>query len=294
MIAMYILILNPNSGHGKALEMLPEIEKILHQQGIEYRIEKDHATEDTVAVVRRAAQEQPEGIIAMGGDGTLFQVANGMSGSNVPLIFVSCGTGNDFVRCLNLPQEPAEALKLQLASPVRRIDMGKMNDICFLNVGGTGFDVEVLRLADAYKDKYSGLKPYLFALLEAIKHYKPTTAMVSLDGEPEQKMSFAILSIGNGRYFGGGMKAVPDAKLDDGLFDVVVVAPVKKFMIPLLLVFYIAGKHVRMKLGKLRRCKRLAIRCEGMTVNLDGELIQTDRAEFELLPSALCVRIPKL
>lgn len=294
MIAMYIMILNPTSGRGLALEKLADIENVLHQQGIEYRIERDHETAETVDVVRRAVAEEPEGIIAVGGDGTLFQVVNGMIGSSVPLIFVSCGTGNDFVRSLRLPSDPIEALQLQLTSPVNRIDVGRMNDTCFLNVSGTGFDVEVLRFADQYKEKYSGLKPYLFALVDAIKHYRPMQAYVSLDGGPEQALSFAILSIGNGRYIGGGMKAVPEALVNDGLFDVVVVSPVKRFMILPLIVFYIMGKHVALKLGKLQRCRKLSIRSDGMTLNLDGELMQADHAVYELLPAALCVRVPGL
>lgn len=290
---MYIMILNPTSGRGLALEKLPAVEEVLHQHGIEYRIEKDHQENETVEVVRRAVAEQPEGIIAMGGDGTLFRVANGMAGSDIPLLFVSCGTGNDFVRMLNLPEDPAEALEAQLKSSVSRIDVGRMNETCFLNVSGTGFDVDVLRLVDGYKAKYSGIRAYLYALASALKNYKPTTAMVSIDGKPEQEMTFAILSIGNGRYFGGGMKAVPEAVIDDGLFDLVIVDPVKKAAIPVLLALYIAGKHVKIGLGKLHRCKSVTIRRKNTTFNLDGELLDTDCAEYKILPGALAVRIPK-
>lgn len=291
---LYILILNPNSGMGLALKKLPEIEAVLRQQDIQYRIEQEHDESETADVVRRAVAERPEGIIVMGGDGTLFRVANGMAGSDVPLIFISCGTGNDFVRSLNLPKDPVEALKLQLASPITHIDLGRMNDTCFLNVSGTGFDVEVLRLVDRYKTKYTGLHAYMHALLTALKAYRPMKAMVSLDGEPEQEMTFSILSIGNGRYFGGGMKAVPDAIVNDGLFDVVIVTPVKKFLVLPLIVLYITGKHVKLRLGQLRRCRSVLIRREGATFNLDGELMRADTAKYQLLPGALAVRVPGL
>lgn len=294
MIAMYIMILNPNSGSGRSLQLQAEIEAVLHQEGIEYRIESKHSADETIEVVRRSVEEKPEGIIALGGDGTLYRVANGMAGSDVPLIFIPCGTGNDFVRMLNLPKDPLEALKLQLHTPVSRIDVGRMNDNCFLNVSGTGFDVDVLHKADAYKEKYSGLRPYLFGLVKAIRQYRPMTAFVSLDDGPEQEMKFAIISIGNGRYFGGGMKAVPTAAINDGYFDVVVVKPVKKISILPLLTFYIIGKHVDWKLGKLYRCKKISIRREGTTFNLDGELLDADIAKYEILPGALAVRVPGL
>lgn len=289
---MYILILNPYSGRGLALKRLPEIEAVLRGQNLSYRIEQSHQEHQTSQVARRCAAENPEGIIVLGGDGTLFRVVNGMAGSSVPLIFVSCGTGNDFVRSLNLPADPIQALRCQLAAPISSIDVGRMNDTCFLNVSGTGFDVDVLRCAERHKEKHTGLVAYMLGLVDAVKRYRPTTALVSFDDEPEQEQCFAILSVGNGRYFGGGMKAVPEAIVNDGLFDVVMVTPVRKFVILPLIILYITGKHVKLRLATLRRCKKLTIRRRGTTFNLDGELINADSARYELLPGALKVRIP--
>lgn len=289
---MYTLILNPTSGRGAAQQRLGEIEALLQQRKIEYCVQVAQSPMEATNLAAAAAGQKLEGIIAIGGDGTLFQIANGVAGSDVPVLFVACGTGNDFVRVLNLPKDPIEALKLQLDSSLRRIDIGKMNDIHFLNVSGTGFDVDVLRYAEKYKQKFGGLTAYVRALMDALKFYKPTTAMISMDGGEEIETQFTILSVGNGRYFGGGMKAVPDAVIDDGLFDVVIVRPVKLIAIPVLLAFYIAGKHVALKLGKAYRCKTLTVRRNGMTVNLDGELRDTDYAKYELLPGALRVRLP--
>ncbi len=289
---MYTLIVNPTSGRGVALKRLREIEEILKQRSLEYRIEQASKPMDAARIAREAAAHRPEGIIAVGGDGTLFEIINGMIGSDVPLLFASCGTGNDFVRTLKLPKDPVEALLQQLDAPTSRIDVGRMNDYYFLNVAGTGFDVEVLRNAEKYKERYTGLRTYLFGLFDAIRDFRPMTAHVSIDDGPEEEVSFSILSIGNGRYIGGGMKAVPDALLDDGLFDVVTVRPVSKPAIALLIAFYIAGKHIALKLGVLRRCRKLSIRRPGMTLNLDGELFSADSARFELLPGALCVRVP--
>lgn len=293
MIDLFTVIVNPTSGQGAALALVPEVEAILRERDLAYRLLRSPSPEAATQSAQAACAEGAEGVIAMGGDGTLFQIANGMLGSDVPLIFVSCGTGNDFVRSLKLPSDPIEALKLQLESPISRIDMGRMNEICFLNVAGTGFDVDVLRYVEQYKQSYRGLRAYMRALYDAIRNYRPTTAMVSFDGEPEERLSFAILSIGNGRYIGGGMKAVPDARVNDGLFDAVVVKPVAKGLILPLIALYIAGKHVSIGLARLRRCRTITIKCEGMTVNLDGELRNTDTAKFELLPSALTVRLPE-
>lgn len=289
---MYVLIVNPASGRGASMARLGEVESLLQSRKIEYRIDCAAAPEEATRLARSAAEEEPDGIIAIGGDGTIFDIVNGIAGSSVPLLFVSCGTGNDFVRCLNLPRDPIEALKCQLDSPITRIDLGRMNQLYFANVSGTGFDVDVLRHAEKYKRQFSGLRPYLQGLIEAVKTYRPMTAMLSFDDAPEERATFAILSIGNGRYIGGGMKAVPDADPGDGLFDVITVKPVPRLAILPLIVFFITGNHVKLRVAHLRRCKRLSVRCPNMTVNLDGELRVTDVARYELLPGAIAVRIP--
>ncbi len=291
---MYTLILNPISGHEHALKVLPAVEALLQRRALAYCVKRSSQSEGITAIAARAAAEKPEGIIAIGGDGTLFEIVNGLPPRcDVPLLFVSCGTGNDFIKSLKLPRDPIAALELQLDAPVKRIDLCRMNDMRFLNVAGTGFDVDVLNCLDKYKSKYTGLRAYMRALVDAVKHYRPTVAQVSIDDGPEQEMSFAILSIGNGRYIGGGMKAVPDALVDDGLFDVVIVKPVRRCTILPLIAFFVGGQHVRFGLGRAMRCKRLRIRCSGMTVNMDGELRNTDTAEFELIPGGLCVRVPE-
>jgi len=288
---MYILILNPTAGQGTALKRLPEIEAVFMERGLAYRVVESPNRADATLTARKAAEDGVDGVVAIGGDGSLFAVVNGLAGSDVPLIFVPCGTGNDFVRCLNLPKDPVDALRHQLNMPVTSIDLGKMNDVYFLNVAGTGFDVDVLRVVEKYKTRYKGLMAYLRGLIDAIKAYRPTVARVSIDGGEERELQFAILSIGNGRFIGGGMKACPESTVNDGLFDLIIVNPVKKRSIPVLIAFYIAGKHVSLGLGKLYRCKTVTIRRSGMTVNLDGELLDADQACFQLLPSALKVRL---
>ena len=289
---MYILIVNPVSGRGKALKLLPEIEAEFARRGLACRVERTAGTEDAENIARAAAAEHPEGIVAIGGDGNCFNVVNGMAGSGVSRLFVPCGTGNDFLKTLPLPKEPLAALRAQLDAPLTRIDLGRMNGNHFLNVAGTGFDVDVLRRVDRHKEKHGGLFAYLLGLRDALKHYRPAEAEISFDGGPAQRAAFAILSVGNGRYIGGGMNAVPGAQVDDGLFDVVIVDPVKRAVIPPLIAFYIAGLHIKFGLAKRVRCRKLALRRAGMTVNLDGELRAADEANYELLPAALCVRLP--
>ena len=98
----------------------------------------------------------------------------------------------------------------------------------------------------------------------------------------------------DGRYIGGGMRAVPTAQVNDGLFDVVITRPIPRWSIAILMALYVPGWYARTPFVRRRRCKSVRILCPGMTIDLDGELIDCDEAELELLAAALPVRIPGL
>ena len=291
---MYALIINPRSGNGRGLRELPRIEALLRAEGIPYR--SFHTTEpgDSRKYAARAVAEKMEGIIALGGDGTLFEIINGMGESSLTLLFACCGTGNDFIKSFGLPKDPVAALRLQLHAPARKIDIGRMNDTYFLNVSGTGLDVDVLLQAEKHKARHTGLSAYLRGVRDAIHLFRPMCAQVSIDGAPSVEERFSILSVGNGQYFGGGMRPVPNAVVNDGLFNVVITRPVKKWMIGFLMALFVPGWYTKTGLCRTLTCRSIRISSPGMTLNLDGELIPCDDAQYRLIPAALTVRIPAL
>ena len=291
---MYALIVNPISGNGRGKRELPRVEALLREENVPYQLFEAARKGEMRALARQAVESGMEGIVAVGGDGSLFEIINGMAGSELALLFACCGTGNDFIKAVRLPKDPVEALRLQLHTPLSRIDLGRMNDMYFLNVSGTGFDVEVLRQAEKYKQRYKGLGVYLRGVRDAIRHFRPLEARIAFDDAELTPQKFTIISIGNGRYIGGGMCCVPTAQVNDGLFDVVVTRPVPRWLIAVLMTIYVPGWYAKTPFVVHRRCKRLRIVCPGMTVNLDGELFDCDEAAFQLLPAALCVRIPGL
>ena len=292
--AMYALIVNPVSGNGRGRRELPRVEALLREERVPYRLFLAERLGQTRTYARQAVEENMEGVIAVGGDGSLFEIVNGMAGSALSLLFACCGTGNDYIKTLRLPKDPVEALRAQLHASPARIDIGRMNDMYFLNVSGTGFDVDVLRAADKYKQEHRGLGVYLRGVRDAIRNFHPVQALVGFDGEAPTPQKFTIISIGNGRYIGGGMRSVPTAEVGDGLFDVVVTRPIPRWSIAALMALYVPGWYAYTPFAVRRRCRRLRLVCPGMTVNLDGELFQCDDARFEILPAALRVRIPAL
>lgn len=290
---MYYVILNPNSGRGKALKFLPDIEALLKSRNIEYKIEFTENKGAATLLAKKAIEENAEGIIALGGDGTFSEVVNGVGESGIEVIFAPCGTGNDFMRMFKLPRNTVEAVRKQLDSPVRMIDIGKCNERYFLNVTGCGFDVDVLMVVDKFKDKYSSLGAYLRGAYSAIKNYRPMDSMVSIDGQAPVPMKTTVISVGNGSYIGGGMNALPGAAVDDGYFNVVLIGKVNKISIYVLLLMFASGMHPWLKkLVSTVKCRNVRIQSKDMYLEADGEVFACDDVNLTLVPGALRTRLP--
>ena len=289
---MYHLIVNPVAGNGRSLKACVRVEAELKRRGLAYRIVRTqrpgHATEIARAI---AAGEDGARLAILGGDGTFNEAANGLTGSNAVLYFVSCGTGNDFVKALGLPKDPVEALKIQLDASPRAIDAGFINDRLFLNVSGTGFDIEVLRQTQRFRARFKGLTAYLLGLFAALSRFTPVEATVTAGGRTFQAR-LTIFEVANGRYYGGGMLVAPEADPSDGLFDVVYVDAVDRRRILKLLPLFVNGRFISLPITHTLRAEEVVIESPGMTVNLDGELLRTDRAHYRILPGGLRISCP--
>ena len=288
---MYI-IANEQAGSGAGAVELRRVKALLEERGIPYECRVTEWAGHARELAGEAVEDGKTEIVSLGGDGTNFEIVNGLAGHFVTLYFVPCGTGNDFVRMLHLPKDPVEALKAQLEGRPRRIDVGRVNDFHFLNVSGCGFDVDVLRQADRFKKLGKGLTPYLLGIFAALHSFRPMTVEWTENGKV-QKKEITIYTLGNGSYFGGGMKAVPHAKIDDGLFDRIIADAMGRGTILRMLSKFIPGKHTELPQVREDRCAEVTLRCPGMTVNIDGELFQMDEARYRILPGAIEIRLPE-
>ena len=283
---MLHIIANETAGSGAGAKVLKRVTQILNEKGLSYRVSPTSGPGDASRFASLAVENGDTDLICLGGDGTIFEVVNGLQGRFARLYFVPCGTGNDFVKVLDLPKDPVEALAKQLEGTPHRIDVGRVNDHYFLNESGGGFDVEVLKETLRFKKFGKGLVPYLFGLLTSLKSFRPLSVEIEAGGHVK-KTDVTVFIVGNGRYIGGGMKAAPHALIDDGYFDVLVADAMNRRTILKLLGKFIPGRHTSLPEVHEWRAKELVIRCPGMTVNLDGELIEMDEAHYELLPGAL-------
>ena len=289
---MFGLIYNPVSGGGVREELIRRIESAIADRGDCCRLFVTQAEGDGERQVRTALDAGCTDIAVVGGDGSLSDAVRALADSGATLYIVPCGTGNDFARALGLPKNPYEAFMAQLDGVPSQIDCGAVNGKPFINVAGTGFDVEVLRRTEELKDIYPGEQAYRRALLSILSKYEAMEMEASVDGAPFSRQRLTIVEAANGRFFGGGMKIAPDAKVDDALLDVVQVGQVPRSAIPFLLPLLIAGLHVRIPVVKVRRAKSVTIRRNGMVVNIDGRLEAMDEAHFEVLSGALRVMRP--
>ncbi len=290
---MVAIIFNPVSGKRIAQDLAAKIKEVLCARGMEAVFYPTTAEGDGENEARQALAAGCSDIVCIGGDGTLSEVVSAAAGQEVTLYIVPTGTGNDFARALGLPRDPMEAFLRQLDGTPARLDCGLVNGRPFLNVAGSGFDVEVLRKMERFKRIYPGPKAYRKAVLQTLEKFTAFEAELSLDGGPFERVRTTIVEIANGRYIGGGMRVAPGAKMDDGLFDVIIVNKIPRWSVPFLLPLLITGLHVHVPIVRVVSARRVVMRARDMVVEVDGQLAAMDEAVFELMEGALRVMLPR-
>jgi len=258
---------------------------------------------------RRIAHEETAAerglIVAIGGDGTISEVADGIlaAGGTSELGIIPRGTGGDFRRTLDLDDDLGEAARRIRDTPARTIDTGRVSFVGddgspaerhFVNVVSFGFSSDVARRANASSKRLGGRVAFLSATVRSLVGYDNVDVVFSLDDQPERRMNVLLAAIGNGRFFGGGMKICPEALLDDGLLDFVTVGNLGRVGVMANIHRIYSGNHLTMKEvqgTRLRRMKVAPVDCETkIPLEIDGETPGHLPASFELLPGALRVR----
>lgn len=289
---MFGIIYNPVSGGGKGNDLANKAASVLMDRKLECRLYASIGVGDPAVQAKLALKDGCSALVCLGGDGTLSEVVGVAVDGKVPLYIVPSGTGNDFARVLRLPKDPIAALQRQLDGQPVMVDCGRINGKSFINISGTGFDVAVLEKTEELKSIYPGEKAYRKALKAVLKAYKPLEAMVSIDDGPFEKRRISIIEVANGQYFGGGMHVAPQAQIRDGLFDLIVIRDIPKALLIYLLPLFLLGQHVRTGLAKRMLVRKVVIRSENMTVNIDGRLEKMNEAAFEIQPGALQLMLP--
>ncbi len=216
----YALLVNPASGGGRALKALPKVHAALDRLGATHRTVTtrsiDHAFEEAGRAVATG-----ENIVALGGDGLLRPIAGALKGTESAVAIVPCGRGNDFARVLGVPKDPAEAARVAVEGEERLLDVANVEGTPYMGIASFGFDSECNRVANEAK-LIKGNAVYVYAALRTIATWKPATFTVKVDGELHEFSGYSV-AVGNSKAFGGGMIILPQAELDDGKLDLMLV-----------------------------------------------------------------------
>lgn len=284
---MYTFIVNPAAGSGRAEKAAEALRTEMNRRGIDCRFLMTERPGHGTELARAAAADQKcAGVIAVGGDGTAYEVACGLMDSGVPMGIIPAGTGNDFIKTTGTPKDAMQALDFILTHPARPIDTVRLNDRLFLNVSGTGFDVTVLECMEDAKKVVHGIWPYLIGIVRAIFRYCPVHVTWTVDGETRDQ-DVLLCAVANGRYIGGGIPICLKAEPDDGLLDLIIVENKPRWMIPFYLPGLLMGKVLTFPFTTHQRCREVVMRAPGMHLNIDGEIAIMDEARFASLPGRL-------
>lgn len=284
------LLVNPSSAHGRALKLLPRIEAALDSRRIGFRVKRTRDLEHGVAAALRAA-EAGELPVVVSGDGLIGAVGGALAGGETPLGIVPSGRGNDLARVLGIPAEPEAAVATLAAGSTRRIDVGEANGKRFLGVASIGFDAVANELANE-TTLLRGNLVYAYAGVRTLVEWKPARFSVRV-GEESRRYSGYSVSAANSGAFGGGMRIAPDAELEDGKFDVVVITEVGKLRFLGNLPRVFKGTHVEEDEVEVFRTPRLEVDASRpFPVYADGEHLTDLPVSLRVLPRALSVIVP--
>jgi YegS/Rv2252/BmrU family lipid kinase len=241
-------------------------------------------------------------VVAVGGDGTLNEVVNGIAGRDVELATIPLGTGMDFVRTYGIPTRFDDAVRVAAGGSTRTVDAGRVRyrtwagedaERWFANVGSAGMSGAVAQRANGMSKALGGKATFFYALTRVFLEWQNTPITVTLDdGVRSQPMHDVIVA--NGVWHGGGMKLAPDARPDDGLFDVVLIGDVSKLDFLTTAPRLYRGRHVTHPKVEVVRSVRVGVdAAEHLPIEVEGEQVGTTPAAFELVPGALRVRVPR-
>lgn len=271
---MLNFIYNPTAGKGKAQRFREAIEAKLKAQGVAYSFWETRGTRDAERIARELTQRGERDIVAMGGDGTVNEVLNGLvDPGKVNLGLIPCGSGNDFAAAIGIPAKPDGALEVLLKEQPKYTDYMECSGVRGLNVIGAGIDVEVLKRC--YKAKFlKGSLNYFVSLIVSLIKFRFYRFNAKMNGKSADHEGLIVCAC-NGKRFGGGISICPEAAYDDGMLDVVMVENVTKPMIPGALVRLMMGKILKWKHTVHERAPQLeAVFTPVATIQVDGELYE--------------------
>lgn len=303
-----MVVCNPVSGMGRGQERLALVRRTLDREGITHRAALTTRRGDAMHLAYSASRAGCSAVVVVGGDGTLFEVVNGVIGparieivlsphKDVAIGLVQAGRGSDFGRSIGVPSDVQAACDRLLSGRSRTVDLGHVTYTSFsgrpraayfVNAAGLGFDAEVTVRANASPRVLGGTIPYLSSLFTTLIKYRNKRLTVSVDNEMAYQARANSIVIANGQYFGGGMKIAPEAELSDGQLDVVTLGDLGKIDLVRNVPRVYDGSHITHPKVAMRRGRTIEVTSsDRVLLQADGEVLGTAPARFRVVPDAL-------
>jgi len=297
------VIVNPIAGASTTYRKWPQINELLRHVGLSFDYQYTEGVGHAIELAREAASDGCQLLVAVGGDGTVNEVANGILLSrelkNATIGIISTGTGGDFIRSAGIDRDYIKACSSLAGARRRLIDVGvveyqKDGRTCerfFINSAGIGFDAAVTEVSNRMPKFMGGTIPYLMGLFRSLLGYRNKDVVMQVDDRREERRMMSVV-VANGCYFGGGMRVAPQADIADGLLDVVTVGNFGRMEMLRAFPTIYKGTHIHHPKVKVDRAIQVGISStEKFLVQADGEFLGEGPVSFRLMPSALSIAV---
>jgi len=292
-----LVIVNPTSGGGRALRAEPEVGSLLASRGCRAKFVHSKSSEDIRELAAHAAADGFRIVVALGGDGAFHHLVEGIRGTDAVAAFFPAGNGNDIARALGIPRDPMAAANDFSRGQPRAVDLVRVRFsdgrvAHYMGAGGMGLDAEAAHLANTRFRAWPGVTRYLAGAFTIFFREPLLDVTAEMDGASWSGRALFV-AVANATSYGSGVRIAPQAEMDDGLMDVVIVGDVG-------LLRLLEAIPIVLTSGDLRgfpevtryRCRRVALRADrAARVHGDGEALGVAPAEFEILPAAIRVMV---
>jgi YegS/Rv2252/BmrU family lipid kinase len=286
-----LLLCNPTAAGGRAVRRLPEAEAELRRLGATFRsvqtLDADHARS-----LAREAGEAGQTVAALGGDGLLRVLSGSLRDTDGALAILPAGRGNDLARVLGISDDVVEAVRVAVQGRERMLDVAEADGEPYLGIASLGFDSDANRIANESRVVRGNLV-YLYAALRALWSWHPAQFTITVDGVEHVVRGYSA-GVGNSKAYGGGMYAMPQAELDDGLLDVVACSDVSKLtFLGRVLPKIFRGTHLEEDYMTVLRGREIAVAADRpFRVYADGDPIGDVPITITVRPRCLRVVVP--
>ena len=284
------IVANPSTGTKKLEYILRELMDFCVARDFEFEIFLTAESQNAWKTVEKHLDESYTDLVVVGGDGTINEAINGLK-YNIPVSIIPNGTGNDFVKNINIGEDLEEHIQVIRSGKIKTIDLGVCNGRKFINGVGVGFDGQIVADMKAKSSFLKGPARYYYFVLRILATYRSRSFRFTQDKHLQQK-DLILMTVANGTTFGGNFKLTPEAEINDSILDVCEIGKMsglKRFMNISRLK---DGSHDRLKEVTFSRCKHLHIdENPELQAHIDGEYFGNPPFEIGILPYSLKIRV---